>query len=342
MLSDPGKSAEFAIWLADAGLTPFTLNGFPYGDFHEPIVKHRVYQPTWFEPSRLLYTRDLICILHSLLPPSMEGSISTLPIAWNRPQPDPEQLQLAAAHLREVADVSADLEAETGRLIYLCLEPEPGCVLQVADDVVRFFDEFLIPRGDEQRVPRHLRVCHDICHTAVMFEEQQDVFSTYAEHGIRVGKVQVSSAVRIDFQSITQPQQEMALEQLASFAEDRYLHQTMVWAPDTQQTSFFDDLPGEAIESMRRASREGLLQSECRVHFHVPIFLDRFGAIATTQGQIRECIRAANHYPELTHFEVETYAWSVLPRELQRGELADGIAREMNWLVNLPEFQGVE
>ncbi|MCA9165531.1 MAG: hypothetical protein KDA62_21225, partial [Planctomycetales bacterium] len=36
---------QFAAWLADEGLLPYTLNGFPYGDFHQPVVKHRAYEP---------------------------------------------------------------------------------------------------------------------------------------------------------------------------------------------------------------------------------------------------------------------------------------------------------
>src|SRR5262249_4962404 len=29
-------------WFAHNGLVPYTLNGFPYGDFHQSVVKHRV------------------------------------------------------------------------------------------------------------------------------------------------------------------------------------------------------------------------------------------------------------------------------------------------------------
>ena len=32
------------------------------------------------------------------------------------------------------------------------------------------------------------------------------------------------------------------------------------------------------------------------------------------------------------HFEVETYAWNVLPKELRTDDLAEGIAREILWL----------
>ena len=37
----------------------------------------------------------------------------------------------------------------------------------------------------------------------------------------------------------------------------------------------------------------------------------------------------------IKHFEAETYAWEVLPEDLQIGELADGIARELAWLRDL-------
>ena len=36
--------------------------------------------------------------------------------------------------------------------------------------------------------------------------------------------------------------------------------------------------------------------------------------------------------PDLKHYEVETYAWNVLPVEHQVEDLSDGIAREMNWV----------
>ena len=39
--------------------------------------------------------------------------------------------------------------------------------------------------------------------------------------------------------------------------------------------------------------------------------------------------------PDMAHFEVETYAWSVLPESLQVGQLSDGIAREMRWFAEL-------
>ena len=81
---------EFAEWLAEVGLIPFTLNGFPFGDFHQPVVKHAVYRPTWCDAARLDYTVGLIEILDRLLPPSLEGSISTC-LLYTSPSPRDRQ-----------------------------------------------------------------------------------------------------------------------------------------------------------------------------------------------------------------------------------------------------------
>src|SRR5690606_33163965 len=134
-----GGVPEFAAWLGENGLLPFTLNGFPYGDFHQPVVKHAVYEPTWWQDERREYTQQLVDILDQLLPPGEEGSISTLPIAWGRPMPDREKLAEAGRQLQRLADYLADLEQRRGRLIYVCLEPEPGCVFDTTDGAIAFF-----------------------------------------------------------------------------------------------------------------------------------------------------------------------------------------------------------
>src|SRR5438876_1543595 len=81
-LREDRQVEPFGAWLREVGLVPFTFNGFPHGDFHQAVVKHRVYEPTWWDPARLDYTLDLIAIQDALLPAEMMGSISTLPIAW--------------------------------------------------------------------------------------------------------------------------------------------------------------------------------------------------------------------------------------------------------------------
>jgi len=320
------RLAEFGRWLTEVGLVPFTLNGFPFGDFHQRVVKHQVYLPTWFEPARWEYTQNLIAILHGLLPPGREGSISTLPLAWGEPARSDEQLRAAAAALRRVAGDLAALEQESGRLLTLCLEPEPGCLLQRSPDVVRFFEDYLLRGQDEEAVRRHLRVCHDVCHAVVMFEEQAEVLQRYRAAGIGVGKVQVSSAVVLPLDRTPRADRGAALRQLAGFNEDRYLHQTLVRTAAGVLPVFHEDLP----LALAKAEPERAT-GEWRVHFHVPIYLERFGRLEASRPAILDCLRTVNAHGMTEHFEIETYAWGVLPRELQQPDLAAGIADELTW-----------
>lgn len=314
---------SFAAWLESKGLLPFTLNGFPYGDFHQPVVKHAVYEPTWWQPQRREYTQQLAEILDRLLPAGEEGSISTLPIAWGHPRPAHEQLAAAGEQLKQLAEFLAELEARRDRLIYVCLEPEPGCVFDTTDGAMDFFQRYLLDGPDADRVRRYIRVCHDVCHAAVMFEDQADVFRKFAGSGILVGKVQVSSAVHAPFGQTDDPQAMLA--QLKTFSEPRYLHQTLVRA--SGDITFYEDLP----DALREASPQG----EWRVHFHVPIYLPSFGHLFTSQPDIGAMLAAARQYSEVNHFEVETYAWGVLPSELRQPTLAAGIAEEMAWFHRL-------
>lgn len=318
----------FAEWMAEVGLVPYTFNGFPFGDFHDEVVKHKVYQPDWTDAARLEYSQELIRIADRLLPPGSEGSISTLPLAWGTPRPGSEQLDQAATNLIRIADQLAALENESGRLIYLCLEPEPGCVLQRSEDVVRFFKEHLFSAGDETQLRRYLRVCHDVCHAEVMFESQDDVFERYQSTGIQVGKVQISSAVLLPLDEIAAEDRADAIARLSEFADDRYLHQTMIRDRVGQPPVFFEDLP----EALRLIEDPSQLSGQWRVHFHVPIYLEQFGAVRTSQAAIIECLQAARRTGQVCHYEVETYAWKMLPAELQRTGLADGIAEELRWL----------
>lgn len=321
---------EWADWLGEHGLVPFTMNGFPHGDFHEPVVKHRVYLPTWMEPARLDYTLDLIDILHALLPAGMSGSISTLPLAWGTPPLNGEQREACATALQAVAERLRQLEHEHGRLIQLCLEPEPGCVLQRSEDVVRFFEDHVFRGNCEDSSRRYLGVCHDVCHSVVMFEEQKDVLARFRKAGIRVGKVQVSSAVCLRG---TDANGDAAIEQLANFHEPRYLHQTCVRPTPHGQPIFYEDLPLALASASPRGCRPST--EEWRVHFHVPIYLYRFGQLHASREDIIGCLNALGRDVLTTHLEVETYAWGVLPEELRQVELAEGIAKEMGWLRNM-------
>lgn len=319
----PARLEDFAEWLDQHGLVPCTLNGFPYGDFHDEVVKLAVYRPEWWDADRADYTIRLANTLDLLLPAGKAGTISTLPIGWPVADDMESRLAQAAIQLEGVVQHLHELHESRQRRIVLCLEPEPGCILDTSQDVVDFFERYLWPRRSPDWWSGHLGVCHDICHSAVMFEPQAEAIETYRQHNIPVGKVQVSAAVRMWLEGRSEQDRFAARAELAEFDEPRYLHQT-VWRSEAGATEFFEDLP------LALADARGLEQSEWRTHFHVPIFLRNFGALESTQDEIDQWMAEIGQ-DEVIHYEVETYAWSVLPEELQVDSLADGIAREMAW-----------
>lgn len=324
------KVIELRDWLSEQGLVPFTLNGFPYGDFHREIVQHDVYLPTWNDERRLQYTLDLITILDQLLPEGMEGSISTLPLGWPVPTPTEDFLNGCAVNLKKVSKHLSELEQEQGRRITLCIEPEPGCILQRSTDLTSYFEEYLFGKSDEDQVRRYLGVCHDVCHAVVMFEEQSEVLGLYQAAGIHVGKVQISSAIVLPFDEKNADEWSQALSQLRQTHESRYLHQTMI-QPTNSEAIFFENLP-DALKHLESSTPKS---AELRAHFHVPIYLNTFGYLHASQQAIRECIDTCRQWSDIQHYEVETYTWDVLPKELKVASLAEGIAEELRWFKEI-------
>ena len=326
-LIDTDDAKRFGHWLADRGLLAYTVNGFPFADFHRPVVKHDVYRPDWADVRRYHYTRDLARLLADLLPPdAAEGSISTLPLGWPSGDANVDEARIrdAAAHLTRLVHDLARLELDTGKHIHVNLEPEPGCLLDTAADAARFFHDHLLGTPDEISVRGYLGVCHDVCHAAVMFEPQNAALAVYRDAGLRVGKAQLSAAIRVPFDTMDAATRRDTLHHLARFAEERYLHQTMIRTDDGRLT-FHDDLP----DALRLHPDPG---GEWRVHFHVPVHLDALGPLATTRPDLAAFLGHLRPDDGLHHFEVETYTRGVLPDPLRRDDpddLAEGLAAEL-------------
>lgn len=327
---------EFREFLAEHQLIAPTINGFPFDNFHGEHVKQHVYLPTWADPSRMQYTLRLAEILSGLLPDGQPiGSISTLPIGWpNNPFAEDDALsnasiiKSAGQQFRKLAVELDRLHQQTGKQILVAIEPEPGCLLDTVDDVVSFFDQEL----SEPLHRQYITVCHDICHSVVMNESQQSVLSRYTSEGIRIGKIQVSSAIVVDWKTISERDRPNALRQLGDFAEDRYLHQTGQLHSDGR-FALAEDLPQLLAET-----DPGQLSDQERwmVHFHVPIFLESFGLLSTSRDAVLACMAALEEPTTREnfsgHLEVETYAWTVLPQEMRQRGLAEDIASELAWL----------
>ena len=137
-LAEPPALDEFAAFLRDENLYVFTINGFPYGQFHDTAVKRNVYAPDWRTLERLEYTCLLADILAALLPQGVTGSISTVPGSYAEWIATASDVDAMAATLAHATGHLADLHRRTGREICLALEPEPDCYLETAHDAADF------------------------------------------------------------------------------------------------------------------------------------------------------------------------------------------------------------
>ncbi len=331
-LKDPQEMARFKAFLDESGCYVFTLNGFPYGTFHGQRVKEGAYLPDWGAPERLSYTDTLADQLAELLPDGMDGSVSTVPgtfKAWatdSRVEAITDNLLAHAAHLIR-------LRERTGKTITLALEPEPACFLETIEETVAYFQSALfgaaatarvseatgLGRGDaEAALRRHLGVCYDVCHAAVEFEDPAESVSMLRRAGIGIFKLQLSAALRIE--GVTAA----TADHLRSFDEPVYLHQT-IQKQDGAVTRF-SDLP-DALSAI-----DGARGAEWRIHYHVPIFLDRMRDFDTTQPFLREILAIHASDPISDHLEVETYTWDVLPDQYRGVPVGAAIARELNWV----------
>lgn len=308
----PGQLRES---LQKMGVMVFTLNGFPFGNFHGKRVKHDVYQPDWSRRERLRYTTDLADLLIDLIPEGATAGISTLPIGWS--DIDDRGIEEAVSNLQQAVDHLARIESATGHCLHIDLEPEPGCLLQRSGDLVELFEKRLLNTANEARIRRHLRVCHDVCHAAVMFESQSEAIANYDSAGIRIGKIQVSTALE------ARGDDPRSTERLKAFAEPRWLHQVSIRNKDG--IAFHEDLEQALLT-------ESVKPDDCwRVHFHVPVHREHVESLPTTQDDLKEAIQLLAGRPEITDWEVETYAWNALPETPGIEELAMGIADEIRW-----------
>jgi sugar phosphate isomerase/epimerase len=333
-LSEPGAVAELAEFLREQGLYVFTINGFPYGEFHKGRVKEQVYLPDWLDDARLAYSDQLAVLLAELISGCdvAQGSVSTSPGAFKPRVPSSREEGQIAQRMRRHAVFLARLEERTGKTISLAIEPEPACQLETIDETIAFFEQHLFARASlrdtaqisgvsesqaEQLLRRHLGVCFDTCHMAVEFEPAKAALERLIGAGIQLGKVQISAGLQTNALSSA----------LSAFDDGVYLHQVVRRAGGTL------DRYVDLADAFDADSGEAGSDAMFRVHFHVPLFLESLGPFQSTQAYVREVLAILRQRALCQHLEVETYTWNVLPEVYRSESIEAAVARELNWVM---------
>jgi sugar phosphate isomerase/epimerase len=335
-LLNPNALHQFKAFLETNGLYVFSINGFPYGEFHKAPVKKRVYSPDWRDPKRLNYTLMLAEILSSLLPEGLSGSISTVPGSygeWIHELTDRTEmirnLMCCVAHL-------AHIRNKTGKEIHLGLEPEPDCFLETTDETLDFFTRELRGEGKaylaqltgtseqeaDEMIVRHLGVCFDTCHMSLQFEDLGESISRLAAQGIRLSKIQISAALKIPFLK-------NSLRKIEDFCDPVYLHQVKARMANGAIRSY-EDLPF----AMSHGDVLNRRIDEWRIHFHVPLYFSGDHELGSTGNDLNKGFFHSAFKSGCAHFEIETYTFNVLPQHLKQKNLAESIAAEYAWVLN--------
>ncbi len=325
----------FKDWLAENNCYVFTMNGFPFGNFHQQKVKDAVHLPDWTTPERLDYTLRLFDILAEILPDGIEGGISTSPLSyklWHQTEYEKNTIfELGTENLIKVAQHLVQIREKTGKLLHLDIEPEPDGMIENTSETVRYFNDYLLKKGakivGEDAIRTHIQLCYDVCHFAVEYENHALALQTFENEGIKIGKFQISAALKADLPTELSGRKAV-FEEFNTFNESVYLHQVITKNKEHKLFNF-NDLPS----ALANATSADFV--EWRTHFHVPIFLEKYYLLQSTQADIVQVLAILKEKPHLTqHLEVETYTWEVLPQEM-RLTISASIARELQWVRNV-------
>lgn len=314
---DAGARRELAATLEQIGAPLWTLNVFPVDGFHDAVVKSAVYRPDWAHEDRLTYTRLCAEVGASLLPAGSELPLSTLPLGYRGLSAKAPDYRLMARNLARCASAFAAIEQQTGVRCILALEPEPDCLLETCAEAAAFLQRWLFEEGawttvKEDVLRRHLGICVDLCHLAVVGEDALAAIGDLGRAGIAVPKIQVSACLEL--------RDGAAIDQLLAFTEPRYLHQTR------GRGLMALDLPEVAHSRAHFAAATPL-----RTHYHVPLFWDPPGPFGSTAAQAAAVLGAiATQSGPWPLLEVETYTWSVLGDLAGDAPLHEQLTRELD------------
>ena len=336
LVQRPEERRRLAAFLADNDLYVFTVNAFVYGGFKGVAVKERVYEPDWQTKERVRYTCNVADVLAEIAPAGVNPSIQTPPMGFKAKVTGPH---IVAEYVRNVMAVVAhlvDIERRTGKTLTLAVEPEPHCFVETTDEAIAYFRDHLysgeavtrfaelaeLPISEANgALRRHLGVVYDVGHQAVEYEDPDVALSKLVDAGIPVFKLQLAAALRVP--QVTQAD----VDRLKTFAGTIYLTQT-VERRDGAITRYLNMEDAFAAWEAEPGPREW------RIHFHVPIFLERLGELETTRASTAAALRKHRATVLSRHVEIETYTWDVLPEKFKTGDIVEYVAREIEWAMS--------
>ena len=322
-------------FLSDNNFYTYTVNAFPYGVFHNTVVKDKVYQPDWTTSTRKDFSCSAADFLAKLLPDGIVGSISTLPGGYKKhflKSNINEVNSTIANNLIAVANHLEEIDKKYGKEIILSIEMEPDCLWESPEEFIQFFNKYLKENNAAQK---YIGVCYDTCHQELLSGQAASGIKKLISAGIRIGKIQLSAALKTEKATFSD------FQELKQFEDPIYLHQTRLKNHKNIVIEKFDDLPSskksEIEEYKKIESNEEIDNSFFVTHFHVPIFVDKiFKRSSAAKLELLEILKMVKNDSKISqNLEIETYTYSVLPKCFSEKSIEDNIVDEYKWILKL-------
>ena len=222
------------------------------------------------------------------MPEAVDGGVSTAPLSYKPwlAAAESDGWETMTRNVVRVAERLAQIHQDTGTLLHLDIEPEPDCSLENTAETLEFFERRLLPIGApmlgralgiddgaaREHLLEHVRLCFDCCHFAVEFEDAAHAIERIRAAGIKIGRVQLSSALDVVLPADRAEAARIA-SRLRPFADTTYLHQVVEHRDDGLR--HYLDLP-DALDQTGDAAPK-----HWRIHFHVPLFAADYDRLVT-------------------------------------------------------------
>nr|YP_009551192.1 hypothetical protein [Vischeria sp. ACOI 3415]QAA12125.1 hypothetical protein [Vischeria sp. ACOI 3415] len=326
-------------WLNQNNCYVITLNGFVYGEFYKTSIKEKVYYPDWTNRKRNNFNNTLINLSAELCLPGNEVGFSTSPLAYkfySKKVSNDLFCGRVSNYILELVQQLIKIYEKQGKIIHIDFEPEADCILENIQDMLLFFGEFILKKiafilaKDLQislfqariHLVRHVRICYDVCHQAIQFEDHIKNFIALNQIGVKIGKIQISSALHL---KLDQYEQNFLINKLNKFKDNVYLHQVTEKKSNGYLYKYRD--LSEAISNLNKNRT-----SEWRVHFHLPIFNQKYANFLTTNQDIDDIVKFLKISALTSCLEIETYTWEIIPKNIKL-DLLSSISKEYEWII---------
>lgn len=330
-LSDRETLNRFRRWLDEKNCYVFTVNGFPYGQFHGTRVKEQVYAPDWTTAERVDYTNLLFDLIAEIVPDGVEGSVSTVPVSYKEFITSDRQVAASRKNIWRSIEHIEKVARKTGKKLHLGLEPEPLCYLETSEEMVRFVEQMRADRPGDLRLEEHLGINYDCCHLAVEYESPAEAIGRLRQHKIKFSKFHISNALKVH----PTPEVRQALQ---TFTDDIYFHQTIARGSDGTITRHQDlDVALAGYNQLPPA-----LADEWRIHFHIPLHAQPTDIFSTTADHVQGVLDLLKADPSMcSHLEMETYTWEVMPGPMKKRNVVDQLVGEYEWTLGELRSRGL-